>query len=74
MEDKLRVRKLKNGKGVSKDEVTREMIKGGMKGWCTGFRGCVIWPIRMLCQKTEGLLRLFQCERVKERGWNVEHD
>ena len=50
----MRVKKLKNGKGADKDEVTEEMVKVvGMMWWWTGFGSCVIWPLRvMLCLKT----------------------
>ena len=51
------VGKLKNGKAASNDEVTGEMIKGGVIRWWTGFGGCVIWLLRVvLCLMTGDLL------------------
>ena len=55
MEVDVTVGKLKNGKAASKDKISGEMME--VTGWWTGFRGCLIWLLRVvLCRKTGSLL------------------
>ena len=46
--------KLKNGKAACKDEVTGDMIKG----WWTGFEGCVIWLLRVVKEREDRMQQL----------------
>ena len=51
-EVEVRKGKFKNGKASGKDEITGEMIKGGVTGWWIGSGGHIIWPLRVvLCLK-----------------------
>ena len=56
-EVEVRVGKLKNGKAAGKDEITREMIKGGgdrVVDWSGSY---VIWPLKVvLCLKIGDLV------------------
>ena len=49
--------KLKNIKVAGKDEVREEIVKGGSDWVLDGFKGCVIWPLRVvLCRKIGEML------------------
>ena len=56
-EVEVRVGKLKNIKVAGKDEVREEIVKGGSDWVLDGFKGCVIWPLRVvLCRKIGEML------------------
>ena len=47
-EVEVKVGKLKNGKAAGKDEITGEMVKGGVTYCWTGSGGCVIWSMKVV--------------------------